>query len=187
MMEKKELNRHREIVIPVSGSEDKNATGMEDRLPDKTSDSEAVATDYLDQLQRLKAEFSNYRKRVEKERETLFPIAKGEIVLKLLTILDDFERMVGHHQKDGQCSLEGVKLIYHNLEKVLSEEGLEEIPSVGERFDPDFHEAVGVEKTEEDRDGLVLEEWQKGYRFGGKLLRPSRVKVGRHIEKAGDS
>jgi molecular chaperone GrpE len=186
-MEKNKSNRNREIVIPVSGSEGKNVSRMDDTLPDKKGDSEAADKDYLDQLQRLQAEFSNYRKRVEKERETLFSIAKGEIVSKLLTVLDDFERMVDHHQKNGQCSIDGVNLIYQNFKKVLSEEGLEVIPSIGERFDPDFHEAVGVEKTEEDRDGLVVEEWQKGYRFGGKLLRPSRVKVGRHIQEAGDN
>lgn len=186
-MKKNKSNRHREIVIPVSGSEGENVAGTDDTLPDKKGDSEAVDKDYMEQLQRLQAEFSNYRKRVEKERETLFPIAKGEIVLKLLTILDDFQRMVDHHQKNGQCSVEGVNLIYQNFKKVLSDEGLEEIPSIGERFDPDFHEAVGVENTDADGDGIVVEEWQKGYRFGGKLLRPSRVKVGRYIEEARDS
>lgn len=178
------MDEHKEIVIPVSSPGEK---GREDRVADKKRNSGASEKEYIDQLKRLQAEFSNYRKRVDKERERLSSTGKGELVLKLLPVLDDFERMVNHHQQGNPCSLDGVQLIYQNLRKILSDEGLEEIPSIGERFDPEFHEAVGVEETGEDQDGLVLEESQKGYRFGEKLLRPSRVKVGKYVEKTGDS
>ncbi len=127
----------------------------------------------------MQSEFSNYKKRVDKEREELFSTAKGELVLKLLPVLDDLERMLNHYQKQGECNCDAVELIYQNLLKILTEEGLEKVRTVGKKFDPNFHEAVGVEEVNAEQEDLVLEEWQKGYRFGGKLLRPSRVKVGK--------
>jgi len=141
---------------------------------------------YLEQLQRLQAEFENYRKRVNRENESLFLRAKADLVLKLLPVVDDFERMIDHHQKDNQKIIDGIKLICQSLKKVLMNEGLEEIPAKGEPFDPEFHEAVSIEKTDNYCEGLVVEEWQKGYRFGGRLLRPSRVKVGRAVDDMGD-
>lgn len=187
------------MVIPISTEENQNNTQKEyqnetekeaqklDQIDEADEDFETKAAEYLEQLQRLQAEFSNYRKRVEKERETLFTVAKGEMILNLLSVLDDFERMVNHHAEKEEYSLDGVRLIYQKLKKILIDEGLEEITSIGQRFNPEFHEAVDVEETNKEHAGLVMEEWQKGYRFGGKLLRPSRVKVGKHIEKKGDS
>lgn len=185
MMKGETFKKNEGIMIPVSGpEEEKTESGKKSEDEKITSVSPESA--YVEQLQRLQAEFSNYRKRVEKERESLFSTAKGELVVKLLPVLDDFERMLNHHQNGNSCSVDGVRMIYQNLKKLLMEEGLEEIPSVGEAFDPEFHEAVGVEETEADQDGMVLEDWQKGYRFGGRLLRPSRVKVGRFVDEGMD-
>jgi molecular chaperone GrpE len=173
------------VMIPVLGPEEdreqKNSTGENEAENIQTS-----VEGYIDQLQRLKAEFSNYKKRINEERKSLFSVAKSDLILRLLPVLDDFERMIDHHDKDGKCHLDGVKLIYQNLKKIMIDEGLEEVISVGEPFDPNFHEAVGVEETSSDQEGVVVEEWKKGYRFGGRLLRPSQVKVGKYVEKAGD-
>jgi len=148
-------------------------------------DYEAPAAEYREHVQRLQSEFSNYKKPVDKERGELFSTAKRELVLKLLPVLDDLERMLDHYQKQGECNCDAVELIYQNLANILAGEGLEKVHAVGEEFDPNFHEAVGVEEVNAEQEDLVLEEWQKGYRFGGKLLRPSRVKVGK-LKKVGD-
>ena len=174
----------REILIPVSGAEEKTVST---KKSDKESSVKDEDNPYFDQLQRLQAEFANYRRRIDEERKSLFSIAKSELVSKLLPVLDDLERMIQHQNGDCEINIQGVRLIYQNLKKALSEEGLEEIPAKDEIFDPEIHEAVGVEETDEDRDGIVVEEWQKGYRFGERMIRPSRVKVGRHVQKAGDA
>lgn len=171
-------NIKREMMIPVSGPDDPETTCESKELIEEGR-SEDLSAKYLDQLQRLQAEFSNYRKRIDNERISLFSLAKRETILKLLPVLDDFERMVNLQNGDCRVNLDGVNFIYQNFKKILTEEGLEEIASVGEKFDPGVHEAVDVEQTEADKDGIVVEEWQKGYRFGGRMLRPSKVKVGR--------
>jgi len=185
MQENKKIAQEKEIEIPVSYEKKKNDREEELDQSEGNVDYKALAEEYLDHLQRLQSEFSNYKKRVDKEREELFSTAKGELVLKLLPVLDDLERMLDHYEEYGECNCDAVKLIYQNLVKILTDEGLEKIAAVGEQFDPEFHEAVGVEETDSEQEDLVLEEWQKGYLFGGKLLRPSRVKVGKS-KKVGD-
>jgi molecular chaperone GrpE len=142
-----------------------------------SDDVNAKASQYLDQLQRLQAEFQNYRRRVEKEREQLHYYAQRGLILKLLPVMDDMERLLAHHPK-GIEDMEPVKLIGQKLLKVLTDSGVEPIVSQGEVFDPSVHEAVGVEPVGEEMADRVMEEWQKGYRLGDGLLRPSRVKVG---------
>ncbi|MBD3288056.1 nucleotide exchange factor GrpE, partial [candidate division KSB1 bacterium] len=123
------------------------------------------------------AEFENYKRRVRKEREELSDFVKRELIEKLLPVLDDFERMLDNAHKIDEAQLSGNKLIYTKLYSILRTEGLEPIESVGEEFDPEWHEAVVIEKGEDGEDNTVIEEWQKGYLFKSKLLRPAKVKV----------
>jgi len=181
------------MMIPVTGPDDEteNVTKQESRIVSPTVSGEKEGgsvpdeNGYIEHLQRLQAEFDNYRRRVDKERESMYAMAKGDLIQKILSVVDDLERMLDHHPEDEHRT-EGVRLIFKNLTKVLSDEGLEEVPSLGMPFDPEVHEAVGVEETGADQDGMVVEEWQKGYRFGSRLLRPSRVKVGKYTGQAGD-
>jgi molecular chaperone GrpE len=146
-----------------------------------TADREAIT---LDQLRRLKAEFDNYRKRVERERAEVYGIARGKVIAGMLPVLDDLERMVGYTRgMDGEFA-SGVELIWQKMRSVLSAEGLEEIGSVGRPFDPELHEAIEIVETGPENEGLVVEELQRGYRLQGRLLRPSRVRVGRGKEEA---
>ena len=186
-MKQNQENESEKWVIPVSSdSENSDKKGVTDNRTEAISE-EKNESEYIEKLQRLQAEFSNYRKRNENERKYLFSISKGELVLKLLPVLDDFERMIQHHEGNCSYTLEGIGLIHQNLKKVLYEEGLEEIPAVGEIFNPELHEAVGIEKTGSDQDNMILEEWQKGYYFTGRLLRPSKVKVGKYDEQSDGS
>ena len=132
---------------------------------------------YLEQLQRLQAEFMNYKKRVEKERLELSDLFKSELVGYLLPVIDDFDRMLNHSDHGNSEFFNGVKLIYQKLVEVLKEQGLKQIEAVGQKFDPCFHEAVLIEKSENGEDEIVSEEWRKGYLFNDRLLRPAQVKV----------
>lgn len=134
---------------------------------------------YLDQLRRMKAEFDNYRKRVEKEKSEFFSLAKGKVISGLLPVLDDLERMaVFAKSAEGEFS-SGVELIFQKMKAALSSEGLEEIGPVGHPFDPEFHEAIEMVACPPEQDGMVVEELQAGYTLQGRLLRPSRVRVGK--------
>jgi molecular chaperone GrpE len=193
----KEKKDKKIIEIPVNEDEmttagDETAGGEKD--PDAKGDDAAAgireaedrALEYLDQLKRVQAEFSNYRKRTDREKESLRDWLHGQMLLELLPVLDDMDRLLKLHEKDGQIDIGGIRLIHQKFQKALKDRGLQEIESVGRPFDPEVHEAVGVEPTEPEKAGMVLEEWQKGYKIGERLLRPSRVKVGKTEEKAGD-
>ncbi|MDZ7263129.1 MAG: nucleotide exchange factor GrpE [candidate division KSB1 bacterium] len=140
----------------------------------------AEVKNYLDQLQRLQAEFSNYRKRIEKEKAELSDFYKSELVSALLPIIDDFERMLNHADDHSNELLTGIRLIFQKLMDILQTQGLKPIVAVGQKFDPAIHEAVLVEPTDNGTDETVIEEWQRGYFFNDRLIRPARVKVSKH-------
>ena len=168
--------------IPIEFVEAQNQTPREGVGVETLDETNIKASEYLDHLQRLQAEFQNYRKRIDKDREQLHAFAQRGMILNLLPVIDDLERLLAH--PGGIEDMEPVRLIYQKLLKVLSDSGVEPIPAKGEAFDPAIHEAVGVEPVGEEMADRVMEEWQKGYRLGGALLRPSRVKVGQ-FTKAG--
>jgi molecular chaperone GrpE len=132
-----------------------------------------------DLLRRRQAEFENFRRRVERERMDLAEYAGMEIVRAMLPIIDDFERALKAASTSGAGDefVKGVELIYKRLLETLTKQGLEPIDTTGQAFDPHFHEAVHRVETDEAPDGSVVEEYQRGYKFKGKLLRPSMVKV----------
>ncbi|HDP98035.1 MAG TPA: nucleotide exchange factor GrpE [bacterium] len=132
---------------------------------------------YRERLMRLQAEFANYKKRVANERVELSDLFRSQIIAKLLPVLDDFDRLIEHSDGDTQGVSNGIKLIHQNLKFTLEAQGLSQIKSVGEQFDPNYHEALLVENDETKPDGVVVEEWRKGYLFKEKLLRPAQVKV----------
>jgi len=154
------------LTEPINddGSEKKESEGSEESR-------------YLDQLQRLQAEFVNYKKRVEKEKLELSDYFKSELVGSLLPVIDDFERMLDHTNDEDNEFQKGVKLIYQKFIDILKEQGLKPIECVGQKFDPSLHEAVLIENSENGEDEIVAEEWRKGYKFNNRLLRPAQVKV----------
>lgn len=125
---------------------------------------------------RLMADFQNYKKRVEKEKTDLYSYANEKIVTELLAVLDNFERALAH-EDSGDGFKEGMEMIFKQLMDVLEKSGLAEIPALGEDFDPNFHNAVMTEETEEYESGKVSGVLQKGYTLNGKVIRPSMVKV----------
>ncbi len=136
----------------------------------------AEKADLQDRLLRSRAEFDNARRRAERERSDYLQFAATDLVKGLLPVLDDFERALTVETADANYA-KGIELIYNRFADLLKKMGLEPIETRGKRFDPNIHEAVQREQTEEAEDQAILDELQKGYTFKGKLLRPAWVKV----------
>lgn len=129
-----------------------------------------------DQLLRARAEFDNARRRNERERFDFLQFAAMDLVRQVLPVLDDFERALRVETAD-QNYAKGVELIYQRLSESLKKMGLEPIETTGSKFDPNLHQAVERVETATAEDQTVLAEFQRGYNFKGKLLRPAMVKV----------
>jgi molecular chaperone GrpE len=133
-----------------------------------------------DQLLRRAAEFENYRKRIERERAETYQRARAEILLEFLPVIDNFERALTSLETstgDADALRHGVELIHKQFKDALAKFGLEAVDSVGQVFDPNVHEAVTIEATDRHKENTIIEEFQRGYRMGDKLLRPAKVKV----------
>jgi len=132
--------------------------------------------DLLDRLLRRQAEFENFRRRVDREKSEFAHYASNEAVAALLPILDDFERALKQESADKEYE-RGTELIYQRLVDTLKKLGLEPIDSAGQPFDPYIHQAIERVETDQSEDHTILEEYQRGYNFKGRLLRPAMVKV----------
>jgi len=159
----------------AEASADSSESSTSEQTPSDTE--ESLAQKYLDHLQRLQVEFSNYRKRVEKENLELSAKVRSECIKNFLPVVDDLERLLELSRNHDGSLVRGLRLVYEKLLAILKSEGVEPFQSVGQLFDPHFHEAASVAKANNGNHGMVIEEWQKGYLFQGKLLRPARVKV----------
>ena len=145
---------------------------------------ETERNDMLERLARRQADFENYRKRVERERSETFQRMVGDVVSKLLPVMDNMRRALEaesllekSESAEFRHFLRGVELIYRQLNDALSELGVEPVPAVGHPFDPHVHEAVATEHSDDYEPDTVTQELLRGYRLGEKLLRPAMVKV----------
>ena len=132
-----------------------------------------------DRVLRLQAEFDNFRKRTERDRSEFSQYAGMEAIREILPVLDNFEIALKTETQDRHYQ-KGVELIHQRMAESLKKLGLEPIEAIGEKFDPHIHQAIEQVQTEEAPDHTVLSEFQRGFRFKGKLLRPSMVKVAVH-------
>ena len=140
------------------------------------------AADYYNQLLRLQADFENYRKRVEKEKPELIKWGKAEILLKLLPLYDMLLAAHLHLNSEKENggsgeTLKGLEMIFKEFSKVFEAEGLRQMDPVGKPYDPMASEILGVVDGTDENDGRVVEELQRGFYYGDKILRPSRVKI----------
>lgn len=140
----------------------------------KLDEANFLAEERLNHLKYLQADFDNYRKKFEKEKENIIKLSNEDLILELIVILDDFDNSlkIVENGKDK----EGILLIYKKLFKILHENGLRHIESIGKKFDPNFHEAIFKEESERE-EGTILEEFQKGYILNSKVIRYSKVKI----------
>lgn len=138
----------------------------------------AEKNELFDRLLRKQAEFDNYRKRVQREKEVFLQDANADLIRALLPVLDGFERALRHRDKNVPKGFyEGVELIYQELLGVLARAGVTPIEAAGKPFDPHLHQAVETVEAEGYRDQEVVEELQRGYKLKHRLLRPAIVKV----------
>ncbi len=157
---------------------DGTAPSMDDLLA-QLEEIRRESAEMLDTLQRSRAEFANYRRRIEQERELNRQRATEDIIRKLLPVADDFERalnVVPEHVANDPW-IEGIRLVERKLWNVLASEGVAPMESVGEPFDPTRHDAVMVDEGAGSAD-TVIEEFQRGYLVNDTVLRPAMVKVG---------
>jgi molecular chaperone GrpE len=153
--------------------------GGETASPADATELQQQRDQYYEMLLRKSAEFDNYRKRVERERQTLADAAAASIIEELLPLVDDLERALKADTGTDatEAYRQGVELIHRQLVDVLRKRGVRPIESLGAEFDPHYHQAVSHEPAEERRDNEIIEEFRRGYMLGDRLLRPAMVKV----------
>lgn len=133
-----------------------------------------------DKYLRLYSDFDNFRKRTNKEKLNLRKIASADVVVELLPVVDDFERAIQSLEgaKDVGAVLEGINLVLNKFKNVLNQQGVEEMKTVGEKFDADLHEAItNIPAESDDKKGTIIDETQKGYTMNGKVIRFPKVVV----------
>ena len=166
-------------VSEVSEDENLPVETAEGRIAALTAERDQLAAakaELDDRMLRARAEFDNARRRGERERSEFLQFAAMDLIRELLPVVDDFERALKVETADGDYA-KGIELIYQRLNEALKKIGLEPIDTAGRRFDPNLHQAVDRVETDEAEDMAILSEYQRGYNFKGKLLRPAMVKV----------
>jgi len=135
--------------------------------------------EFLNGWQRERAEFTNFKKRIDREREMAHQNAAGSIIRRYLDVLDDLERALMNRpaQGDGASWADGIELIYRKLLATLEAEGVEPMNTVGQPFDPNLHEAISQEHSPEHESGQIIGVVKNGYLIGDRVLRPALVRV----------
>lgn len=185
---KSRKKQQEEAKAPVNGVPKNGAAGAPQAAAASAAVSDAdKAKDYYDQLLRLQADFANYRKRVEKEKPELIGFGKAQLLMALLPLYDLL--MTAHqHVCDAKgCAageparieevVKGLEMIFREFSKVFEAEGIRPMELVGRPYDPMACEIIGMDEGDDKNDGLVTEEFQKGFFYGDKILRPARVKI----------
>ena len=150
-----------------------------EKLRQELEEAKAQAAEYLEGWQRARAEFINYKKRMEKEQAEARKLANATFIVKLLPILDDLERAFQTLPPALMSFtwIEGVFMVYRKLQVLLEQEGVQVIETEGKAFDPLYHEAITHEPSETVPEGHIIAEVQKGYKLNERVLRPSLVRV----------
>jgi len=140
---------------------------------------ETKAEEYLDGWQRARAEFANYKKRVLRDHTEIHQSARGEVIKLYLDIADDLERALQEKpgDGDGEAWADGIEIIFQKLRTRLESEGIKPMNPLGEEFDPNIHEALMKEESDEYESGQIIEVMQEGYWIGDKVLRSALVRV----------
>lgn len=147
--------------------------------PDERSDLERERDEYRDLFLRKTAELDNYRKRIDRERAAVDQAAAADLITELLPLIDDLERALAADvdSAGAEAYRAGVELIHKQLLDVLAKRGVTPIDTEGQDFDPHLHQAVAHDASAEHREGQIIDELRRGYVMGGRLLRPSMVRV----------
>lgn len=145
----------------------------------KLDEIQEKADEYLDGWQRSRAEFANYKKRIERERDEEGSRIKGEIIMRFLNVMDDLERAIRERPQQGDMAAwaDGIDMIYRKLNAIFESEGVTRIEALGKQFDPNYHEAILQVESDDHQEGEIVEVIQQGYQIGDRVLRPALVRV----------
>ena len=187
MVEKKkhtpeeELEENQAAAVATTQStssdvEQMSADAERDVLNKKLAEAESKTSEYKDSWLRSQAEFQNYRKRIERDNELTYISLKGDIVKKILPVLDDLERALQNRSAEDAWA-NGIELVARKFQNILESEGIKKIDAIGAEFDPNFHEAISHEPADGVQSGHVIDVVQNGYMIGERVIRPALVRV----------
>jgi molecular chaperone GrpE len=142
----------------------------------KLAEAESKTSEYRDSWMRSQADFQNYKKRLERDNELTYVSMKGDIIKKVLPVLDDLERALQNRPAENSWA-SGIELIARKLQNLLESEGIKRIEAEGAEFDPKFHEAISHESADGVKSGFVIAVVQNGYMLGERVIRPALVRV----------
>ena len=149
-----------------------------DTLKKKLAEAESKTSEYKDSWLRSQAEFQNYKKRLDRDNEMIYNSMKGDIIKRVLPILDDLERALQNRAADDAWA-NGIELVVRKFQNILESEGVKKIEAIGIEFDPNFHEAISHEPADGVQSGHVIGVVQNGYMIGDRVIRPALVRVAR--------
>lgn len=181
MTEKKKHKHHegseesQAEAVAESTNTDQSSAEIE-ALKKQLEESNARTSEFRDSWMRSQAEFQNYKKRLERDNELTYVSMKGDIIKKVLPVLDDLERALQNRPADDSWA-SGIELIARKLQNVLDSEGIKRIEAEGREFDPNFHEAISHEPADGVQSGFVIAVVQNGYMLGERVIRPALVRV----------
>ena len=147
-----------------------------DAMKNQLAEAQAKTQEFMDALLRERADFTNFRRRSEAEAQQSYRYAAGTIIKKFMVVMDDLERALAHRPA-GDSWADGVELVYRKYQTVLDAEGITRIDAEGKPLDPNMHEAIMQEPSEQHESGTVIAVLQQGYMHGERVLRPAMVKV----------
>jgi molecular chaperone GrpE len=180
MKDKKHAEHAREQVRTDETAEaprpEQDVAGELEALRQQALQAEARAAENLDGWQRALAEFQNYKKRVERDRDSDQAAMKSDLIRKVLPVLDDLERAL-QNRPEEDAWVDGIDLIQRKLQAILQTEGVQRIEAEGAIFDPNFHEAISQEPVDGVESGRVVAVVQQGYVLGDRVIRPAQVRV----------
>lgn len=176
-----EMDKQEEIEETEPAAEEmpgttEQAADESEALRRQLEEAQAQASEFRDSWMRAQAEFQNYKKRIERDNEMMYANMKGEIVKKVLPVLDDMERAL-QNRPAGDAWAGGIELIVRKLQTIIENEGVKKIEAGGAEFDPNFHEAISHEPADGVKSGHIIEVVQNGYMLGERVIRPAMVRV----------
>lgn len=193
--DEQKLEEMQQEIDEAEAAQEDAAEGSEEEAPEEAAAADAAMQEEIealkgqvdglnkdlqekkDRLLRLQADFDNFRRRSAKEREEISAVVTQNFCKDILPLLDNFERAMAAETKDVEAFQKGVEMIFTQFQEILKKNGLEHIEAVGQKFDPNFHQAVMRVEDPEKEDDTVAQELQKGYMVKGRVIRPSMVQV----------
>lgn len=165
-------------TVNTTASPDVSNGVTQEAIPEPVATVESVKTEMMDRVLRLQADFDNYRRRTRQEQSELGAFVTQNLIKELLPVLDNLERALASRPAEDPSGFgSGVEMVFRQLYSVLEKQGISVVETTGAMFDPMKHEAILKEEDSDQPDGTVVQELQKGYSVGGKIIRPALVKV----------